>query len=950
MNRLFLLDSFALIYRAYFAFGNKPLLNSKGFNVSAIHGFINTLYDILQQQQPTHLIAVFDSPETTNRSIEFDFYKAHREEMPEGIREAIPYIKKIIEGFNIPILEASGYEADDIIGTICKKTELDGFENYIVSMDKDFGQLVTNKTFIYKPAYLKNPTQIVGIQQVLEKWDIDRVEQVIDMLALMGDAADNIPGIKGIGEKTAAKLIKEFGSLEELLRNTHQLKGKLQEQVQTGKDMAIISKKLATIICDVPIEYNPHTYIVEAPNKQTLSTIFAELEFRTLGKRILGDSYSPNTVVPNIQNNDIFSNEAMLQNIEIGKQKQTDLFGNAITDSSITIKQVTGDILKGKNIHNTPHEYHIINTPEKYTQLLNKLLQQKLVSFDTETTNIDANNAQLVGMSFCFKSGKAYYLPIPEQQTDAQEILNTFKPFFDNPNIAKIGQNIKYDALVLKWYQININGIIYDTMLAHYLLEPDKRHNMNVLSEDYLGYSPIEIEELIGKKGKNQGTMRDVALDKISVYAAEDADITWQLHEVLHQALKQQNLWELYTNIETPLAQVLINMEFEGINVDIPFLLKYSSELGTEINTVKQQIYQLANTTFNLDSPKQLGTILFDHLKIPYEGKKTKTGQYSTDEEMLSTLIHKHPIANYLLNYRELSKLKSTYVDALPQLINKKTNRLHTTYNQAVAATGRLSSNNPNLQNIPIRTDRGKEIRKAFIARNNNYLLLSADYSQIELRLMAALSQDDAMIDAFHKGLDIHTATAARVYHQPLENVDSSMRRNAKMVNFGIIYGISAFGLAQRLGSTRSEAKRIIDEYFIQYPKIKTYMDTAIETARKKGYTETILGRRRYLPDIQSANATVRGFAERNAINAPIQGSAADIIKKAMINIHHQLIAQKLQSKMLLQVHDELVFDVHKSEKEQVIEIVKNGMQNAHQLVVPLVVEIGMGENWLAAH
>lgn len=949
-QRLYLLDAFALIYRAYFAFGKNPLTNSKGQNVSAVSGFISGVYDLIQKEKPTHLAVCFDLG-STDRAAEHTFYKANRAETPEGISWAVPYIKDILRGMNIPILEKEGYEADDIVGTIAKQAEKQGYTVYMVTSDKDFGQLVSDKVFIHKPAYLKNPIEIMGVQEVLKRWDIERIDQVIDMLGLMGDASDNIPGIPGIGEKTANKLLKDFGSVEGVLDNVDKLTGKMREKVEAGRELAIISKQLATIICNVPIEFDVHTFDYDAKkiNADVLTPIFRELEFRTLGKRIIGNTYELNAAQPDTNSNKphIATPETVIAQPD--SNYQLDLFGNQTTASAQeqTVEKA------GKNINNTPHTYYLADTADKRTELLSILLQQTLVCFDTETTGLDANQAELVGMSFAYQPNSAWYVPIPDNQTKAKKIVDEFKPFFENTQIAKVAQNIKYDMLVLMWYGITLKGTLHDTMLAHYLLKPDQRHNMNYLAETYLSYSPVSIEELIGKKGKSQLSMRQVPTEKIVEYAAEDADITLQLHHALQPYIASENMQTLYNQVEMPVSLVLTQMEHEGVAIDVDFLKRYSIELGTEIESLTDQIYKLAGTPFNINSPKQLGDILFKVLNINSEqkNKKTKTGQLSTDEETLTRLAEEHAVVQKILEYRQLAKLRSTYVDAIPLLINPRSGRIHTTFNQAIAATGRLSSDSPNLQNIPIRTQKGREMRKAFIARNNNYKILSADYSQIELRLMAQMSQDAAMLEAFKNKLDIHTATAARVFGVKLEDVTADMRRKAKMVNFGIIYGITPFGLSQRLKIKRTEAADIIDEYFKQYSGVKTYMDTSIEQVRSTGYAQTILGRRRYLPDIYSANTTVRQFAERNAINMPIQGSAADMIKVAMVNIQHQINQQNLQSRMVLQVHDELVFEAHHTETEQLQHLVAEKMSTAlPNLIVPIEIGMGIGDNWLEAH
>lgn len=932
MKKLYLFDSFALIFRAYFAMQKNPLINSKGMNVSAISGFLNTIWEIKTKYQPTHYAIVFDAPAQTDRQAEYDFYKANRQETPDDIVTAIPYIKEIIRAMNMPVVELAGYEADDLIGTLAKKAAKDDFECYIVTFDKDLGQVCEEKIFIHRPPFMGRPAEVLTVESLKEKWEIERPEQIIDILGLWGDAVDNIPGVKGIGEKGAKELIKEFGSIDNIYEHIDKVKGKLKDKLLEHKEMAFISKQLATIITDAPINWDAEEYKLKPFNKEKLSEIFAELEFRTLGKRILGDEYYLNEIKAQTQQKQTSS-------------AQTSLFGDSAEkadEDAITAQ--------AKNIHNTPHDYFVADTSDKINNLISLLSKQEKFCFDTETTSVDANNCELVGMSFSIEPHKAYYVPVAENQQTAQVTVNLFKPLFENEQITKIGQNIKFDALVLKWYGVNLQGTLYDTMLAHYLMDADSRHNMDILSENYLGYTPVSITELIGKKGAKQGSMRDVPLEKITEYAGEDADITFQLYKRFRKDTDQTHLSRLFYEVETPLIPVLTDMEYEGINVDVGFLKQYSDEIKSEIVQLKDDIYALTNAQFNIDSPKQLGEILFDGLKIKYPGKRTKTGQYSTDEETLLKIAEQHAVVDKLLDYRELTKLKSTYVDAIPQLINPKTHRLHTTYNQAIAATGRLSSINPNLQNIPVRTERGRKIRQAFIPRNEEYTILSADYSQIELRIIASVSQDENMIAAFNQQLDIHTATAANVFGVALDEVTPEMRRQAKMVNFGIIYGISAFGLAQRLGIPKTQAGELIENYFAKYPGIKNYMDKTIHYAREHGFVETLLGRRRYIRDINAGNFTVRGFAERNAINAPIQGSAADMIKIAMINIHKQLTGHKMQSKLLLQVHDELLFDVYKPEKEELQKMVETEMQNALPLLVPVEVSSGFGNNWLEAH
>jgi DNA polymerase-1 len=951
-KKLFLLDAFALIYRAYFAFSNNHRINSKGLNTSAVFGFTNTLLEVLKKEKPTHMAVVFDTAEPTHRHEEFEDYKAQREEMPEDLAVAIPYIIKLIEAFNIPVIKKPGYEADDIIGTLAKMAEKKGFHTYMMTPDKDFGQLVSENIFIYKPARLGNGAEVMGIAEVCKRWDIKRVDQVIDILGLMGDASDNIPGIKGVGEVTAIKLIKEFDTIENLLSNTAGLKGKLKEKVETGKEMALQSKRLATIIVDVPVEFDEELLLLKEKNKEALKELFTELEFRRLAEQVLGEPQP--AAEGGVEKTTVKVKETVKVTAKPAVSNQFGLFeseddgGAQVEVETLTEVEVTTTSFR--TIADVPHEYHVADTKEKIAELIAKLNAHKSVCFDTETTGLETASAELVGLSFSVKAHEGYYVPVPADQKAAQEIVDAFKPFFANEQIEKVGQNIKYDIAVLRNYGVEVKGELFDTMIAHFLIRPEMRHNMNVLAETYLGYSPVSIETLIGKKGKDQISMRDVPLEQIKEYAAEDADVTLQLREKFVPLLEQTGTKKLFHEIEVPLIKVLVDMEAEGIRLDTQTLREYSAELEKEIVNMDAEIQKMAGTPFNVSSPRQVGDILFEVLRIVDKPKKTKTGQYATSEDILAKLEHKHPIVAKILEYRELVKLKSTYVDTLPELVNKKTGRIHTSYNQVVAVTGRLSSDNPNLQNIPIRTDRGREIRKAFIARDKDHVLLSADYSQIELRIMAELSKDQAMIEAFRSGQDIHAATAAKVYGVDLKDVTVDMRRNAKMVNFGIIYGISAFGLADRLNISRTEAKNIIDSYFQKYSGIKDYMDMAVENARSKGYVETIMGRKRYLRDINSNNATVRGFAERNAINAPIQGSAADMIKIAMIRIASDLKAKNFRSRMLLQVHDELVFDTHRDEVEQLKPLVESHMSNAIKLSVPMEVGMGTGPNWLEAH
>jgi DNA polymerase I len=938
-KKLFLLDAMALIYRAYYALIRSPRITSTGRNTNAQFGFTTTLLDLINKERPTHLAVVFDTHAPTERHIDFTDYKANRQEAPEDILSAIPEIKKIIKGFNLPCMEKDGYEADDVIGALAYEAAEMGYEVYMVTPDKDYGQLVKDNIFIYKPAYQGGNVEIMGPKEICAKWNIKRVEQVIDILGLMGDAVDNIPGIPGVGEKTAAKLLAEYDTLENILANADNIKGALGEKVRNGKDLAIMSKKLATIITNVPVSFHEEDFRVKEWNKEALTTVFNELEFKTLGKRILGEGFG-------------------------GAEQSgpTDLFGNVIKQKYVANKTTpeTSELteavedavpLNVTNIQNTPHNYHLVEGDAAIAKLINDLFQQQEISFDTETTGIDAHQADLIGLSFCWTKGEAYYVPVPEDREGVISILEKFKPLFDKEDITWIGQNIKYDMTMLKWYGYALKGKLFDTMLAHYVIEPDGKRNMDALSIKYLGYEPVSIETLIGKKGKGQLTMRDAPLEQVKDYAAEDADVTLQLKHVFAPLLDKQGVRKVFEQAEDPLVRVLVDMEYEGVGVDVNFLRDYSKELERDIRQAEENVYRLAGVTFNIGSPKQLGEVLFDHLKLEGGGKKTKTGQYATGEDVLQKLRSKHQVIDDILAYRELCKLKSTYVDALPTLINPRTGRVHTNFNQTIAVTGRLSSVNPNLQNIPIRTDRGREVRKAFIPREGS-MLVSADYSQIELRIVAAISGDPEMVKAFIENKDIHTATAAKVYGVDEKEVTFDMRRAAKAVNFGIIYGQSAFGLSESLGISRTEAKTIIDNYFLQYPYIKKYMDDTINYARENSYVETLLGRKRYLRDIHSANHTVRGYAERNAINSPIQGTAAEMIKLAMIKVHAALKHRSLQTRMILQVHDELVFDVPQNEVETVKQLVRQNMESAMQLPnnVPVMAEAGVGANWLEAH
>lgn len=951
MKKLFLLDAMALIYRAHFAFAKTPRITSKGLNTSAVFGFANTLLEVLQKEKPTHIGIGFDTPKPTFRHEQFVQYKAQRQEQPEDITVAIPYVIRLCEAMNIPILMMDGFEADDVIGTLAKAAaRTNEFEVFMMTPDKDYGQLVEEHIFMYKPAFMGKDIEVLGVQQVLDRWGIQQISQVTDILGLMGDAVDNIPGIPGVGEKTAQKLIMEYGSVENLIANVDQLKGKLQENVRNFAEQGLLSKQLAVIKIDVPIAFDERALLYEPPNREVLSALLDELEFRTLRRRLLGDE--PST--PSASSERAAPVSAAAKKAEAAGQM--DLFGSLAPEKPLQVGVFdTPDDSElaastRQSVNTVVHRYHCVDTPELRQSLVHFLSIQEDFCFDTETTSTDTLEAELVGLAFAYQPHEAFYVPIPPDRAEAQRIVGEFRAVFQNPNITKVAHNLKYDLMVLANYGLSIAGPCYDTMLAHYLIDPDGQHKMDRLAEKYLNYSPIPIEELIGKKGKNQGNMRDVAVEAATEYAAEDADITLQLKGVLQPQLAASNAEKLFREVEMPLVHVLADVELTGVKVDTAALKELSDTLATDIQQTERQIFELAGVQFNIASPKQLGEVLFEKLKLDKNAKKTKTGQYATGEEILSKLEAEHEIARKILDFRELQKLKSTYVDALPLLISAKTGRIHTSYNQAVAATGRLSSTNPNLQNIPIRTPRGREIRKAFVPTNEEFVILSADYSQIELRIMAAFSKDESMIDAFNRGIDIHATTASKVFNVSLDQVTSEMRRKAKMVNFGIIYGISAFGLAQRLEIPRSEAREIIDNYFREFPNIKRYMDNAVLEAREHEYVETLLGRRRYLRDINSRNMTERGFAERNAINAPIQGSAADMIKIAMIRIHEFLKQEKLRSAMILTVHDELVFDAHHSEVALLKERVNELMVNAMPLPVRMETGIGVGQNWLEAH
>lgn len=936
-KKLFLLDAYALIFRAYYALIRNPRMTSTGRNTNAQFGFTNTLYELIQKEKPSHMAVCFDVEGTTERHTDFADYKANRQETPEDLLAAVPDIQKIIQGFNIPVLGVTGYEADDIIGTLAWQAHDAGYDVYMVTPDKDYGQLVRDGVYIYKPGYQGGDVEIMGPAEVCARWNIERVDQVVDMLGLMGDAVDNIPGIPGVGEKTAAKLLQSYGNLENVLEHADEIKGALGEKVRAGKDLAIMSKKLATIITNSPIQFHEEEFKLKEWNNEALQQIFAELEFKTLGKRILGEGFTAFQVAP--------------------QGVQTDLFGEVVasqpkpelTKTDLSVQE----IIPEKNIHNTTHQYNLVEGEGAIQLMVNELSQHKEICVDTETTSLDALQAELVGISFAVEAGRAMYVPCPPDDFATKKILEQLQPLWSNPTICWIGHNIKYDLLVFRTHGIQLAGSMYDTMLAHYVVEPEGKRNMDLLSSQYLGYQPISITELIGKKGKQQGNMRDVEVELVKEYAAEDADITLQLKQKLHPLMEQEQVVNVFETVDNPLVPVLADMEWEGVRVDEAFLNNYSKILEEEAKAAEQSVYEQAGVRFNLASPKQLGEVLFDKLQLDPSAKKTKTGQYQTGEDVLLKLAAKgHHIVEDILTFRELTKLNSTYVQALPQMIQPTTGRVHTSYAQAVAVTGRLSSNNPNLQNIPIRTARGREIRKAFVPREAGWVLVSADYSQIELRIVAAISGDENMCAAFRDHKDIHTATAAKVYGVSEADVTKEMRYKAKSVNFGIIYGQGAFGLADNLGISRTEAKEIIDNYKKEFPGITRYMTEQVETAKQLGYVTTLLGRKRWLRDIHSANFTVRGFAERNAINSPIQGSAADMIKLAMIRIHKAIREAGLASKMILQVHDELVFDVKESELEIIKPLILTNMQEALELPngVPVVAELGVGQNWLEAH
>lgn len=967
-KKLYLLDALALIYRAYYALIRTPRITSTGINTNAQFGFTNTLLEIIKKENPSHIAVCFDTHAPTERHTDFADYKANREEAPEDLLSSLPHIKAIIEGFNIPVVECDGYEADDVIGTLAWQAADLGYEVYMVTPDKDYGQLLVKpNVYMWKPPAFGNEREILDAEKIKAKWDIARVDQVIDMLGLMGDAADNIPGIPGVGEKTAAKLLKEYDTLEGVLANADKIKGAMGEKVRAGVDSAIMSKKLATIITNVPVQFHEEDYKISEKNIPALTEIFNLLEFKTLGKRILGSGFEVVSGAAKGKQVDLFGNEVRAPKEKTIKTKPVVLDaegGTLVVEPNDALSNISQDdteeedlpqLVVNKNITNTAHRYKSVVGDEAIKKLISILEKEKEICIDTETTGIDANNVTLVGLSFAIKEHEGYYIPVineEDQKNNAENILSLFKPLFENLHITWIGQNLKYDFLVLKWYGVELKGKTFDTMLAHYVIEPEGRRSMDLLSAQFLGYEPVSIETLIGKKGKNQGTMRDVPLEQITEYAAEDADITLQLKNCFSPLIEKRGVTKVFNEVENPLVRVLVDMEYEGVKVDVGFLNDYSKVLEEEAKKAEERVFEQAGVRFNLASPKQLGEVLFDILKLDSKAKKTKTGQYATGEDVLSKMAAKHKIVDDILNFREFTKLKSTYVDAIPALINPKTGRIHTSYAQAVAVTGRLSSTNPNLQNIPIRSERGREIRKAFVPRDPSRVLVSADYSQIELRIVAAISGDPNMCEAFKQGKDIHTATAAKVYGINEGDVTKEMRYKAKSVNFGIIYGQGAFGLADNLGISRTEAKEIIDNYKKEFPNIKKYMDAQINNAKELGFVETLMGRRRWLRDINSSNFTVRGFAERNAINSPIQGSAADMIKLAMIRVHNEMKKKHWESKMILQVHDELVFDAVESELPALKELILNCMTGAMVLPngVPVEAEIGVGKNWLEAH
>ncbi len=945
-KRLFLLDAYALIFRGYYALIKNPIINSKGQDTSAILGFMNSLFDVIRRERPDHLAVCFDKDGSAERSELFEDYKANRDATPDAIKQSVPIIQEILKAMNIPSVELSGLEADDLIGTLAKQAEKEGYQVFMVTPDKDFAQLVTENIFMYRPARMGNAIEIWGIPEVQKRFGVERPEQVIDYLGMMGDASDNIPGLPGVGDKTAKKFIAEFGSLESLLENTHKLKGKMKEKIVENAEIGILSKKLATIYTDCDVTFHEKDYKLTMPDGEKVQQIFEELEFRRLKEQFLKlFSSDVSNEQQRAENSSIKDTPKAVEQKDTAGSGQFSLFGGD-GEPAQTIK----DFSSRNTIENTEHFYQTVLEGMGKKLFLQNLLNQKSVCIDTQTTSPDCLEAELVGIAFSWEKGKGFYLPFPKNKLDAQLLIEELRPFFEDESIEKIGQNLKNDLKMLAKYDVTVKGKLFDTMLAHYLINPDMRHDLHVLSETYLNYTPIGLDTVIGKKGKNQRNMRDVEMEKQTEYTAENADVIFQLKQHFENELGQANTQELFDDIEIPLLRVLADMEMEGINLDKDFLESLSEALDADILQLEKNIYEEADEIFNIASPKQLGDILFGKLKLIDKPKKTKTGQFSTAEEVLSVLAKEHKIIQDVLEYRGLAKLKSTYIDALPNEIAKSTNRVHTEYMQTVAATGRLSSNNPNLQNIPIRTERGRQVRKAFVPRNEDYFLMAADYSQIELRIIASLSKEDNMIEAFKKGEDIHASTASRVFGVPLSEVTREQRSNAKTVNFGIIYGVSAFGLSNQTDLSRGEAKDLIDTYYKTYPKLRRYISEQINFARENGYVQTVLGRRRYLQDINASNQVVRGAAERNAVNAPIQGSAADIIKIAMINIHKRLTEEGFKSKMLLQVHDELVFDAYKPELKDLKTLVKYEMENAYQLIVPLDVDLGVGENWLEAH
>ncbi|OQD43724.1 DNA polymerase I [Croceivirga radicis] len=940
-KRLFLLDAYALIFRGYYALIKNPRINSKGMDTSAIMGFMNSLFDVMRREQPDHLAVAFDKGGSVERTEMFEEYKANRDETPEAIKIAVPYIQSILKAMKIPVVELEGYEADDLIGTLSKQAEKEGYKVFMVTPDKDFGQLVSENIFMYRPARMGNGIEIWGIPEVQKRFGVERPEQVIDYLGMMGDASDNIPGLPGVGDKTAKKFLEQFGSMEGLLANTDQLKGKMKEKVEANAELGRLSRQLAEIKTDCEVTFDADDYEICPPDAEKVQELFEELEFRRLKDQFLKLYAGEADAGTQISNTPTAKKEA-----KVAGSGQFTLFGGDPAEAAATIAETNSR----KTIKDVSHHYQLVEDGMATELFLQQLLQQTSVCFDTETTSLNPLEAELVGIAFSWNVGKGFYLPFPEDQLAAKEKIELVRPFFESDTIEKIGQNLKYDIKVMHRYGVDVKGKLFDTMLAHYLINPDMRHNMDVLSETYLNYTPVSITELIGKKGKNQLSMRQVPLDKQTEYAVEDADVTFQLAQHFKPELEEAKTTKLFEEIEIPLLRVLADMESEGINLDKNFLNSLSTELDNDIKSLEQKVFKAAGEEFNIGSPKQLGEILFGKLKLVDKPKKTKTGQFSTSEDVLSYLAKEHEIIKHVLDYRGLTKLKSTYVDALPEQVEEATGRVHTDYMQTVAATGRLSSNNPNLQNIPIRTERGRQVRKAFVPRDENYILLAADYSQIELRIIAALSEEDTMIEAFKNGMDIHASTASKVFGVPLEEVTREQRSNAKTVNFGIIYGVSAFGLSNQTDLSRAEAKELIDTYYKTYPKLRNYISEQVDFARENGYVQTVLGRRRYLKDINAGNQVVRGAAERNAVNAPIQGSAADIIKIAMINIHKKLEEGKYKTKMLLQVHDELVFDCHKDELEEMKQLIQSEMENAYKLSVPLDVEVGIGQNWLEAH